>query len=90
MSPAAAGFIVDAIAIYAACGAMFAVMFVWKWVGRLDPLATHGTIGFRALVFPGVTVLWPLFAARLLRGVSTPPEEWTAHRQAARGTEGGE
>jgi len=87
MNPATARFIVDVIGIYLACGAMFAVVFLWKWVGRLDPLATHGTIGFRVLVSPGVTVLWPLFAIRLLSGISAPPDEWTAHRRAARAAE---
>jgi len=87
MSPGTARFIVDVISSYFACGAVFAVVFLWKWVGRLDPLATHGTIGFRALVFPGVTALWPLFVTRLLSGTSAPPDEWTAHRRTAHAAE---
>jgi hypothetical protein len=84
MSLATARFIVDTITIYLAIGAIFALVFLWQWVGRLDPLAAHGTMGFRVLVFPGVTALWPLFAIRLLRGVSSPPDEWTAHRAPRR------
>ena len=72
MSLVAARFIVDAVTIYLAVGVVFALMFLWQWVGRLDPLAAHGTIGFRLLVFPGVTALWPLFAWRLLRGADAP------------------
>jgi hypothetical protein len=89
MSLATAGLIVDTFTTYLAVGAIFAAMFLSKWVGRLDPVAAHGTIGFRVLVFPGVTALWPLFAIRLLRGASAPPDEWTAHRRAARAFEGG-
>jgi hypothetical protein len=84
MSVAAAQLLVMAIALYLASGAVFALAFLWRWVGRLDPLAAAGTLGFRVLVFPGVTVFWPLFATRLVRHVPGPPEEWTAHRTAAR------
>lgn len=84
MSLATAQLLVNAFQLYLAIGAAFAVMFLWKWVGRLDPLAAHGTLGFRALVFPGVTALWPLFTLRLIRGASAPPDEWTAHRVLTR------
>jgi hypothetical protein len=87
MGLATARVIVDVISSYLACGAVFAVVFLWKWVGRLDPLAAHGTIGFRVLVFPGVAALWPLFATRLVCGTSMPPDEWTAHRRAAHAAE---
>jgi hypothetical protein len=41
-------------------------MFLWRWVGRLDPAAEHGTWGFRVLVFPGVAMFWPLFLVRVM------------------------
>ena len=84
MSMATAELIVRAVATYLVCGVVFAAVFMWRWVGRLDPLAAHGTIGFRMLVFPGVTALWPLFVMRLVRGDTEPPDEWTAHRALAR------
>jgi hypothetical protein len=67
MMPATAQLLVDVLGAYAAAGAVFAAAFLWRWVGRLDPAAAHATWGFRALVFPGVVIFWPLFAARLLR-----------------------
>lgn len=67
MSIGTAQFLVTTLAAYVACGSIFAVPFLWRWVGRLDPLAAHGTLGFRALIFPGVTTLWPLFVIRLIR-----------------------
>jgi hypothetical protein len=88
MSLATAQLLVDAFQLYLVTGAVFAVMFLWKWVRRLDPLAAQGTLGFRLLVFPGVTALWPLFVVRLIRGVSAPPEEWTAHRVLTRNATG--
>ena len=84
MTLASAQLLVDVSALYAAIGALFAVGFLWRWVGRLDPAAAHATWGFRILVFPGVVMLWPLFALRLFRGATSPPDEWTAHRSAAR------
>jgi hypothetical protein len=84
MTLAVAQLLVNLAALYAAFGAVFASLFLWRWVGRLDPAAAHATWGFRALVFPGVVMLWPLFLARRWRGASAPPDEWTAHRAAAR------
>jgi hypothetical protein len=67
MSVAAAQLLVQTVAIYVGVGAAFAAVFLWRWVGRLDSAAEHGTWGFRVLVFPGVTALWPLFVVRLIR-----------------------
>ena len=84
MSLATAELIVHAVTGYLVCGAAFATVFVWRWVGIADPAAIHGTPGFRVLIVPGVAMLWPVLAVRLLRGVSEPPDEWTAHRAAVR------
>jgi hypothetical protein len=84
MSVRVAEFIVTTIGLYMACGAAFSAVFLWRWVGILDPAATQGTVGFRLVVFPGVAMLWPVFAFRLVRGFAEPPDEWTAHRAAAR------
>ncbi len=83
MSLAAAQFMVTVVGTYATVGLMFAVVFVWRLVGRLDPAATHGTAGFRLLIVPAAVALWPYLAARLITGASAPPDEWTAHRARA-------
>lgn len=69
---------------YLLIGAGFSVPFALRWAGRLDPVAAHGTRGFRLLILPGVVLLWPLLALRLLRGDTTPPPERTAHRRSQR------
>jgi uncharacterized membrane protein YfcA len=66
---------------YLLIGAGFSVPFALRWAGRLDPVAAHGTRGFRLLILPGVVLLWPLLALRLLRGDTSPPIERTAHRR---------
>lgn len=84
MSAFTAQILVTALGIYGGLGAVFAVPFVWRLAGRLDPAARHGTWGFRLLVIPGVIVFWPYLLARLAGGAVAPPDEWTAHRAASR------
>lgn len=67
MTVATAQLLVQTIALYAAVGAAFAAVFLWRAVGRFDTAAEQATWGFRVLVFPGVAALWPLFVVRLIR-----------------------
>lgn len=76
--------LVDAAGAYLAAGLLFALVFVTAGVQRVDPAARGATWGFRVLILPGATALWPLLLARWLRG-GPPPEERNAHRDAARG-----
>jgi membrane protein implicated in regulation of membrane protease activity len=71
--------------IYVICGLLFAVPFVLLGVKKIDQHAAHGSWGFRFLIFPGVVALWPLLLRRWLKGISEPPEERNAHREAAKG-----
>jgi hypothetical protein len=72
------------LAAYLASGVLFAFPFVLTGVKRIDRHATHGSWGFRILIFPGTIFLWPLLAKRWLFGASEPPEERNSHRNAAR------
>ena len=82
----AATWLVNIVAIYLAVGIVFAIAFVWKGVGKIDPSAVEGTLGFRLLILPGAAALWPILARRWL-AAEGPPEESNPHRDAAR--EGG-
>ena len=68
---------------YAAVGIAFALAFVVRGVRRIDPSAAAGTIGFRALIVPGVAALWPLLAWRWLRATGEVPQQHDAHTDAA-------
>ncbi len=68
MSLELATWIVRIAACYLAVGLAFALPFVLRWSSRLDPVAEHGTTGFRLLIVPGAVLLWPLLGLRLLRG----------------------
>ena len=78
-----ATWLVNLFLAYAAFGIVFAVVFVWKGVGRIDPVAREGTWGFRLLILPGCAALWPLLLRRWIAGRGTPPDEDNPHRRAA-------
>jgi len=46
--------------LYLVPGVLFAIVFVTKLAGKLDPGARDGTWGFRLAILPGSIVLWPL------------------------------
>ena len=72
--------------VYLGCGLVFAVPFMVFGVNRIDSHAAHGSWGFRLLIVPGTMAFWPLLLGRWMKGRQEPPEEGTAHRQAAKGT----
>ena len=60
---------------YLAIGLAFAIPFAFMGVGRIDPVARDGTVGFRLLILPGAAALWPLLAWRLITGRTAPSVE---------------
>jgi hypothetical protein len=72
------------LASYAAVGLCFAVAFAAVGAARIDSNAHGASLGFRLVVLPGATALWPLLLRRWLRG-APPPLERNAHRRAAAG-----
>ena len=83
MTEAIARVFLGLVAGYAALGLVFALAFALVGAGRLDPNARHGSPGFRLLIVPGATALWPILLRRWLRGAGEPPLERNAHRRAA-------
>jgi hypothetical protein len=72
---------VYALETYAGLGLIFAALFVWIGVQRLDSEAQGAGIGFRLLILPGVAALWPMFLYRWTRGIAEPPIEKNPHRR---------
>lgn len=52
---------------YLVCGIIFAVLFVPSALDRFDPRARGSTRGFRWMILPGMTLLWPVFARRWIQ-----------------------
>lgn len=67
MPLALAQILLAAAAGYLGLGLLFALLFAFRWAGRLDPVAAAGSRGFRLLILPGAALLWPLLLLRLLR-----------------------
>ena len=59
-------FLLDALALYAAIGAITAVAFVIFGVARVQPAPV--SLGARILILPGAAALWPYV---LLRWIGT-------------------
>ncbi|HSJ98009.1 MAG TPA: hypothetical protein VLC53_13090, partial [Myxococcota bacterium] len=69
-------------------GALFAVLFHAGGIARIDGNAAQGSWGFRAIITPGVVLLWPLLLRRWWRATGVPPVPRDAHRDAARAGSG--
>jgi hypothetical protein len=64
MHPAVA-FLLNALALYAAIGAVAAVAFVTFGVTRVQPAPM--SLGARILILPGTIALWPYVVARWIK-----------------------
>ena len=71
--------IVNTVQVYLLLGLLFAVPFVLFLAKRTDHSAKGSTWGFRMIVIPGVTLLWPVLLKRILKRETTPVE-CNAHR----------
>ncbi len=60
---AIAAVVVDALRGYALIGGVVALAFLMFGIDRHDPVA-RGAYVFRALLVPGLVLLWPLVALR--------------------------
>jgi hypothetical protein len=65
---------------YALLGIVFAGVFVFSGVQKLDSEARLSGVGFRLLIIPGVAAFWPMLVTRWSRGIVEPPIEKTPHR----------
>jgi len=77
-----ASLLVNVFLIYAAIGLVFAIAFVWRGAGAVDPVARQGTRSFKLLIIPGCAAFWPWLLLRWIRGQS-PRDERNPHRRAA-------
>jgi hypothetical protein len=48
--------------IYVTVGALFAALYHWRGMVRLDPSAAGASWFFRSIITPGIILFWPLLA----------------------------
>jgi hypothetical protein len=68
--PPLVALLLNALAVYAAAGAVTAVAFATFGVTRVQPAPM--TLGARLLILPGAAALWPYVLLRWLRARGTP------------------
>lgn len=56
--------LVNLLLLYAAIGIVFAIIFLWKGVGKVDGNVAGSSIWFKMLLFPGACAFWPLLLAK--------------------------
>lgn len=56
--------IVAAAGAYIVLGAAFAIVFLARGMGQVDPAAAASGKAFRLIVTPGVVALWPVLLRR--------------------------
>jgi hypothetical protein len=74
--------IVAIVELYAAAGAAFAIVFLWRGVAVVDHRVVGAPVTMRLLIFPGLVAFWPLFAQRWTAGTGEPIER-NSHRAKA-------
>jgi hypothetical protein len=82
----AATWLVRVAGYYLAIGIIFGLFFIMRGAGKIDPSTRQTGWGFKLIILPGVSALWPLLAWRLLLHQNHPPVECNAHRQASGGS----
>jgi len=64
---AAVEWFVNLLIAYMAIGFMFGILFVSAGVHHIDAVAKGAGLGFRLIILPGVTALWPALLLRWVR-----------------------
>jgi len=63
----AAKLFVGSLTLYGVVGFVLAIAFLARGVSRIDTQAAGAGLGFRLMILPGVTALWPLLLKRWIR-----------------------
>ena len=59
--------VLNVLGIYLIVGILFALAFVSRGCQTVDPDAVEAGVGFRLLIFPASTVLWPLLLKKWIK-----------------------
>jgi hypothetical protein len=62
------------LALYLIAGFLFALAFVSRGCGRIDRDAAEAGPGFRMIIFPASTVLWPLLLKKWIKAAGQREE----------------
>jgi hypothetical protein len=46
--------------LYLLCGFVFALVFIFKGLNKVDEGAHGSTVGFKIIIIPGTMIFWPI------------------------------
>ena len=55
------------LGVYLAIGFLFAIAFIFKGLEKVDEGAHGGTWGFKVIIIPGITALWPFLLIKWIK-----------------------
>ncbi len=58
--------LVNLSALYLGLGALFALIFLARWIYTLDESAQGSPFTFRLMILPGCVLLWPVLLRKYL------------------------
>lgn len=58
--------VIYVVSFYLIVGVAFALLFIIRWVTRLDEASTESGWSFRLMIFPGCVVFWPILLKKLV------------------------
>lgn len=61
------GFFVFVFIAYLVAGTLFALVFFFRGLHRIDPASTDSSLGFKAIIMPGCIMLWPIMLLKWVR-----------------------
>jgi hypothetical protein len=57
---------------------LFSLFFIFKGIEKVDETAHGSSWGFRIMIIPGITALWPLLLYKWIKSKSVRHDEATA------------
>jgi hypothetical protein len=66
------------LGIYILAGFLFAVVFLFKGIEKVDVSAHGATWGFKLIIIPGVVALWPVLLNKWIKSKTASHDETPA------------
>jgi hypothetical protein len=55
------------LGLYLLCGFLFAMVFIFKGINKVDEGAHGSSAGFKIIIIPGIMVFWPVLMKKWIR-----------------------
>ena len=55
------------LAVYLAFGLLFALIFIFKGIEKIDTSAHGASRGFKIIIIPGIMALWPVLLNKWIK-----------------------